>query len=177
MKATGIVRRIDELGRIVIPKEIRRTLRIQESDPLEIYMGEDGCIELKKYSSVGGLRDVAEEYVQALNGAFGLTAAVTDKESCVAVAGRQRRWLLDKPLMDNLRRRLLGRQVIEERNAPLIEGQEAPFSALLGVPILLEGDSVGGVFLLSAEGGPVLADGALQSLKTGALYLGRLLNV
>ncbi len=177
MKATGIVRRIDELGRIMIPKEIRRTLRIQESDPLEIYMGEDGCIELKKYSSVGGLRDVAEEYVQALNGAFGLTAAVTDKESCVAAAGRQRRWLLDKPLMDNLRRRLLGRQVIEERNAPLIEGQEAPFSALLGVPILLEGDSVGGVFLLSAEGGPVLADGALQSLKTGALYLGRLLNV
>ncbi|MBQ6540552.1 MAG: AbrB/MazE/SpoVT family DNA-binding domain-containing protein [Oscillospiraceae bacterium] len=177
MKATGIVRRIDELGRIVIPKEIRRTLRIQESDPLEIYMGEDGCIELKKYSSVGGLRDVAEEYVQALNGAFGLTAAVTDKESCVAAAGRQRRWLLDKPLMDNLRRRLLGRQVIEERNAPLIEGQETPFSALLGVPILLEGDSVGGVFLLSAEGGPVLADGALQSLKTGALYLGRLLNV
>lgn len=177
MKATGIVRRIDELGRIVIPKEIRRTLRIQESDPLEIYMGEDGCIELKKYSSVGGLRDVAEEYVQALNGAFGLTAAVTDKENCVAAAGRQRRWLLDKPLMDNLRRRLLGRQVIEERNAPLIEGQEAPFSALLGVPILLEGDSVGGVFLLSAEGGPVLADGALQSLKTGALYLGRLLNV
>ena len=177
MKATGIVRRIDELGRIVIPKEIRRTLRIQESDPLEIYMGEDGCIELKKYSSVGGLRDVAEEYVQALNGVFGLTAAVTDKESCVAAAGRQRRWLLDKPLMDNLRRRLLGRQVIEERNAPLIEGQETPFSALLGVPILLEGDSVGGVFLLSAEGGPVLADGALQSLKTGALYLGRLLNV
>ena len=71
----------------------------------------------------------------------------------------------------------MGRQVIEERNAPLLEGQEAPFSALLGVPILLEGDSVGGVFLLSAEGGPVLADGALQSLKTGALYLGRLLNV
>ncbi len=177
MKATGIVRRIDELGRIVIPKEIRRTLRIQESDPLEIYMGDDGSIQLKKYSSVGGLKDVAEEYAQALNGAFGLTAAVTDRENCVAAAGRQKRWLLDKPLMDDLRRRLLGRQVIEERNALLAEGQEAPFSALLGVPILLEGDSVGGVFLLSAEGGPTLNESALQSLKTGALYLGRLLNV
>ncbi len=60
MKATGIVRRIDELGRIVIPKEIRRTLRIQESDPMEIYMGDDGSIQLKKYSSVGGLREAAE---------------------------------------------------------------------------------------------------------------------
>ena len=100
MKATGIVRRIDELGRIVIPKEIRRTLRIQESDPMEIYMGDDGSIQLKKYSSVGGLKEVADQYVQALNGAFGLTAAVTDKEACVAAAGRQRRWLLDKPLLD-----------------------------------------------------------------------------
>ena len=114
MKATGIVRRIDELGRIVIPKEIRRTLRIQESDPMEIYMGDDGSIQLKKYSSVGGLKEVAEQYVQALNGAFGLTAAVTDKEACVAAAGRQRRWLLGKPLLDAVRRRLLGRQVIEE---------------------------------------------------------------
>ena len=71
----------------------------------------------------------------------------------------------------------MGRQVIEERNALMAEGQEAPFTALLGVPILLEGDCVGGVFLLSAEGGPSLSDGALQSLKTGALYLGRLLSV
>ena len=63
---------------------------------------------------------MAKEYVQALNGAFGLTAAVTDKESCVAAAGRQRRWLVDKPLLEAIRRRLLGRQVIEERNAPLI---------------------------------------------------------
>ena len=177
MKATGIVRRIDELGRIVIPKEIRRTLRIRESDPLEIYMGDDGCIQLKKYSSVGGLRDVAEEFAQALNGAFGLTAAVTDRESCVAAAGRQRRWLQDKPLSDGVQRRLLTRQIIEERNALLAQGQEAPFTSLLGVPILLEGDSVGGVFLLSAEGGPALSESALQSLKTGALYLGKLLSV
>ena len=144
---------------------------------MEIYMGDDGAIQLKKYSSVGGLKEVAEEYVQALNGVFGLTAAVTDRENCVAAAGRQRRWLLDKPLLDATRRRLLGRQVIEERNAYLMEGQDAPFTALLGVPILLEGDTVGGVFLLSAEGGPALGDSALQSLKTGALYLGKLLNV
>ena len=120
---------------------------------------------------------MAEAYAQALNGVFGLTAAVTDRETCVAAAGRQRRWLLDKPLMDGLQRRILGRQIIEERNAPLTEGQEAPFTALLGVPILLEGDSVGGVFLLCAEGGPAMGEGALQSLKTGALYLGRLLTV
>ena len=67
--------------------------------------------------------------------------------------------------------------MIEERNALLAQGQEAPFTSLLGVPILLEGDTVGGVFLLSAEGGPALGDNALQSLKTGALYLGRLLSV
>ena len=91
MKATGIVRRIDELGRIVIPKEIRRTLRIRESDPVEIYMGEAGEILLKKYSPLLGLQDVAEEYAQALNGAFGLTSAICDRESVVAAAGRERR--------------------------------------------------------------------------------------
>ena len=95
----------------------------------------------------------------------------------MAAAGRQRRWLLDKPLLDAMRRRLLGRQIIEEKNALLAQGQEVPFSALLGVPILLEGDCVGGVFLLSAEGGPTITDAALQSLKTGALYLGKLLSV
>ena len=143
---------------------------------MEIYMGDDGSIQLKKYSSVGGLKELAEEYVQALNGVFGLTAAVTDREACVAAAGRQRRWLQDKPLLDAIRRRLLGRQVIEERNALLAQGQDAPFTALLGVPILSEGDSVGGVFLLSADGGPPLTESALQSLKTGALYLGKLLS-
>ena len=177
MKATGIVRRIDELGRIVIPKEIRRTLRIRERDPLEIYMGDDGCIQLKKYSSVGGLRDVAEEFAQALNGAFGLTAAVTDRESCVAAAGRQRRWLLGRPVREAVRRRLLARQVMEEKGSLLVEGQDEPFLSLLGVPILLEGDAVGGLFLMSAEEGPALPEAALQTLKTGALYLGKLLSL
>ena len=79
MKATGIVRRIDELGRVVIPKEIRRTLRIREGDPLEIFTDREGEVILKKYSPIGELGDFAKEYAESLQLALGMTAAVCDK--------------------------------------------------------------------------------------------------
>lgn len=81
MKATGIVRRIDELGRVVIPKEIRRTLRIREGDPLEIFTDREGEVILKKYSPIGELGDFAKEYVEALHQAFGHVAVICDKDN------------------------------------------------------------------------------------------------
>ena len=87
MKATGIVRRIDDLGRIVIPKEIRRTLRIRESDPLEIFSDREGEIILKKYSPIGELNTFAREYVEALVQTTGLAACITDRDLVVAAAG------------------------------------------------------------------------------------------
>ena len=93
MKATGIVRRIDDLGRVVIPKEIRRTMRIREGDPLEIYTDKDGGVIFKKYSLMGGLSDFAVQLCESLNKATGRVAVITDRDTCIAVAGAARREL------------------------------------------------------------------------------------
>ena len=84
MKATGIVRRIDDLGRVVVPKEIRRTLRIREGEPLEIFTNREGGIVLKKYSPIG---ELAKEYVEAVAQVAKCTVCVTDRDRIVAVAG------------------------------------------------------------------------------------------
>ena len=86
MKATGIVRRIDDLGRVVIPKEIRRTMRIREGDPLEIYTTKDGEVIFKKYSLLGGLEDFAAQFCDTLSHSTEFTAAVTDRDAIIAVA-------------------------------------------------------------------------------------------
>ena len=95
MKATGIVRRIDELGRVVVPKEIRRTLRIREGDPLEIFTDRNGEIILKKYSPMGELGAFAKEYVEALNKSLGHIAMICDRDSVIATAGVQKKEYLD----------------------------------------------------------------------------------
>ena len=94
MKATGIVRRIDELGRVVIPKEIRRTLRIREGDPLEIFTDRDGEVILKKYSPIGELGDFAQEYAEALFQSVGHVTIICDKDAVIAVAGASKKDIL-----------------------------------------------------------------------------------
>ena len=111
MKATGIVRRIDDLGRVVIPKEIRRTMRIREGDPLEIYTSRDGEVIFKKYSLMGGLEDFAAQLCDTLSRTTGLSrAAVTDRDSIIAVAGAGKRELLGKNLSPQLE------QIMEQRS-------------------------------------------------------------
>ncbi|MDY0324228.1 MAG: AbrB/MazE/SpoVT family DNA-binding domain-containing protein, partial [Candidatus Carbobacillus sp.] len=87
MKATGIVRRIDDLGRVVIPKEIRRTLRIREGDPLEIYVDEDGEVILKKYSPIGELGNFVKEYAEALYESVHQSVLIADRDQIIATAG------------------------------------------------------------------------------------------
>ena len=91
MKATGIVRRIDDLGRVVIPKEIRKTLRIREGDPLEIFTDKDGEVILKKYSPIGELSEFAVQYAETLAKTSGHVACITDKDSVIAVSGAPKR--------------------------------------------------------------------------------------
>ena len=98
MKATGIVRRIDDLGRIVIPKEIRRTLRIRETDPLEIYTENTGEIVLKKYSPVGELSQFARDYAESLAATTGQIICITDREQIVAVSGTVKKDFMSKGL-------------------------------------------------------------------------------
>ena len=99
MKATGIVRRIDDLGRVVIPKEIRRTMRIREGDPLEIYTSRDGEVIFKKYSLMGGVEDFAAQLCETMSRSTGAICAVTDRDTVIAVAGGAKRELLAAPIL------------------------------------------------------------------------------
>ena len=104
MKATGIVRRIDDLGRVVIPKEIRRTLRIREGDPLEIYTATDGEVIFKKYSPVGELSAFASQYAEVLSRVSGLPVIICDKDHVIAASGVSKRELLERrvsPVLEN----------------------------------------------------------------------------
>jgi stage V sporulation protein T len=98
LKATGIVRRIDDLGRVVIPKEIRRTLRIREGDPLEIFVDREGEVILKKYSPIGELGDFAKEYADSLHETIGHISMIADRDVIIALSGANKREFLGKSI-------------------------------------------------------------------------------
>ena len=146
MKATGIVRRIDDLGRVVIPKEIRRTMRIREGDPLEIYTSKEGEVIFKKYSLMGGVDEFAAQICETLNKTTGLTVAVTDRDSVVAAAGSARRDLIGKRISTELE------QIMEDRAIYRAQGSERSVyvtdtldrcCAAIAAPIISEGDALG----------------------------------
>lgn len=180
LKATGIVRRIDELGRVVIPKEIRRTLRIRESDPLEIFTDKDGGIILKKYSPIGELSENAQELVQSLNATFSLPSAICDKDTYVAGAGLGKRDITGRTVSDEIERAIAQRSRIvtldpgEERYL-LLNEPDAAFvcSARVIVPILSQGDAIGAVTVFSQKPDVGVDPAALKACETIACYLGR----
>ena len=150
MKATGIVRRIDELGRIVVPKEIRRTLRIREGDPLEIYTDKEGEIILKKYSPMGELGNFAQEYVDATAQILGCPVCVTDRDQIIAVAGMSKKELLGKSLHKELEDAINDREAIMARKGEKkyirITGEvEDDFEGEIVQTIISEGDAIGAV--------------------------------
>ena len=112
MKATGIVRRIDDLGRIVIPKEIRRTLHIRETDPMEIFTDAEGQIILKKYSPIGDISTFAGKYAESLSDATGMTVCITDREQVIAASGDDKKNLMNKPVTKELNQAMEGRCTI-----------------------------------------------------------------
>lgn len=154
MKATGIVRRIDDLGRVVIPKEIRRTMRIREGDPLEIYTTKEGEVIFKKYSLLGGLEDFAAQFCDTLSRSTEFTAAVTDRDAIIAVAGIGKRELLGKTISEPLERIMEGRQIWQwdgaEDEVPACEGNSG-FTAAVAAPILCAGDVLGLVLFLTTD--------------------------
>ena len=175
MKATGIVRRIDDLGRVVIPKEIRRTMRIREGDPLEIYTTKEGEVIFKKYSLLGGLEDFAAQFCDTLSRSTDFTAAITDRDSIIAVAGAPKRELLGKTVSERLEKLMEQRQVWswQEGSAPVqaCVGVEGYFTAV-AAPILCAGDVLGLVLFLGEEGAaPGEAEHKLA--QTVAAFLGK----
>ena len=176
MKATGIVRRVDDLGRIVIPKEIRRTLRIREGDPLEIYTEKDGGVIFRKYSPMGDLQEFAAQMCESIGAATGHIAAVADRDSIIALHGAPKRDLLDKPNSPELEK------LMEQRKNYLFKAGDTPIFAAdgedkyqLGVisPILSQGDLMGCVMLLMGEEGESMQEADQQLAQTMAGFLGK----
>ncbi|MEK4227905.1 stage V sporulation protein T [Solibacillus sp. FSL H8-0538] len=152
MKATGIVRRIDDLGRVVIPKEIRRTLRIREGDPLEIYTDREGEVILKKYSPISDLGEFAQEYVQALYETLGTPAFISDRDEIIAVAGVSKKDYVSKRLTAFAEEFMKVRTVTTEKmetSIELVAGQFEQVKSYCVAPIVSNGDPIGAVYLLS----------------------------
>lgn len=186
MKATGIVRRIDELGRVVIPKEIRRTLRIREGDALEIYTDREGGVILKKYSPIGEIGDFAKEYAESLFQSVGCIAVICDKDNVVAVSGLKRNMqtgigiAVDKAIHPELESAIEAR---EKLNLSSSKGDsimritspedEQLYTAELIVPILAAGDAIGAVILLSKESGAAFGITEIKVAETAASFMGK----
>jgi len=183
LKATGIVRRIDDLGRVVIPKEIRRTLRIREGDPLEIFVDREGEVILKKYSPINELGDFAKEYADSLHEAIGHIACIADRDNIIAVAGAPKKEFLNKPIGPAVE------QVMEERKPVLIakagehavcnicvtadEEEECKYSSEVIAPIIAEGDPIGAVILCSKEPNVRMGELEMKLAETAAGFLAK----
>jgi AbrB family transcriptional regulator, stage V sporulation protein T len=174
MKATGIVRRIDDLGRVVIPKEIRRTLRIREGDPLEIFVDRDGEVILKKYSPISELSDFAKEYAEALYDSLGNPVLICDRDTYIALAGGSKKDYLNKNISELVEKTMEDRTsslVNQQTNISLVEGNEEPASAYTIGPIIANGDPIGAVIIFSKEGS--LGDVEQKAVETAAGFLAR----
>ena len=177
MKATGIVRRIDELGRIVVPKEIRRTLRIREGDPLEIFTDKDGEIILKKYSPIGELSLFAQEYVEATAQILGCPVCVTDRDQIIAVSGASKKDLLGKALHKELEEAINDREAIMaqkgEKKYIQITGDEDIYEGQIVQTIICEGDAIGAVIILNKDNKNPLTEIERKATVIAANFLGR----
>lgn len=162
MKATGIVRRIDDLGRIVIPKEIRRTLRIREGDSLEIYTEASGEIILRKFSPIGDINNIAKEFAETASSLLGSTIAISDTDSFIAASGRDKKHYLSKSIDSQID------EIIQAKNKYI--GPEK-----LVIPILSQGDAIGSVTVIPDEN-RYLGDTELSIAQLGANLLAKNVN-
>ncbi|MDO5423262.1 MAG: stage V sporulation protein T [Eubacteriales bacterium] len=178
MKATGIVRRIDDLGRVVIPKEIRRTLRIKEGDPLEIFTDREGEIILKKYSPIGELGNFAKEYAEALAQSSGHSVCITDRDQVVAAAGGMKKDYVGKAISKQLE------NVIQEREQVLTDRDDRKYVKIamdengesmpqVVCPILCEGDAIGSVILLNKDSHGHMGETEQILARCAAGFMGR----
>ena len=159
MKATGIVRRIDDLGRVVVPKEIRRVLRIREGDPLEIYTNNTGEVILKKYSPINDLGDFAKEYAETVSKILGGTIIVSDTDQFIAASGTSRKDYADKHIDPELDK------IIQSKN-------RYSNNSKIVVPIVSHGDPIGSITILPKENHN-LGDVELKIAEVGASFLAK----
>lgn len=178
MKATGIVRRIDDLGRVVVPKEIRKTLHIREGDPLEIFTDREGEIILKKYSPIGELGSFARQYAEALAHSTGHVVSITDRDNHIAVAGNGKRELMNKPVSNALdevieKRKMVAAAGSEKEYVPLVESEAEHYAYQVICPIISEGDAIGSVVIVSKDERSPMGDVEKKLAAAAAGFLGR----
>jgi len=186
MKATGIVRRIDDLGRVVIPKEIRRNLRIREGDPLEIFVDRDGEVILKKYSPIGELGDFAREYAESINENIGQIVIITDRDNIIAISGGPKKEFMGKAIGRLVEKSMEERKTIlnvhHGQNGGSKEGnivsddsgeESYRFMAEIIAPIISQGDPIGSVIICDKEGNSEFGVLENKIAETAASFLAR----
>lgn len=177
MRATGIVRRIDDLGRIVIPKELRRTLRIRESDPIEIFSGREGEIILKKYSPMGEISAFAKQYAESLAQVSQRAALITDRDQFIAAAGGYRTFLgksISKELENCLEKRETILSGVGEKNfIPIVKDNTDEIEEEAVCPIICEGDVIGSVILIGNSAKGKMGEVELKLVQAAAGFFGR----
>lgn len=176
MKATGIVRRIDDLGRVVIPKEIRRTLRIREGDPLEIFVDRDGEVILKKYSPIGELGDFAKEYAESLYESTGHVTMISDRDTIITVAGGSKKEYLDKQVGQLVESCMENRKTIVETGSGSYEiskDHDETLSSFVIAPIISGGDPIGTVILYNKDESVKMSQMEVKMAETAAGFLGK----
>ena len=169
MKATGIVRRIDNLGRVVIPKEIRKTMRIHTGDPLEIYLDRNGKVIFKKYALHNKLEQYAKEYVKSLHETLGHVALITDSKEIISAAGR---------IPKNAAKGMVGQAVIDAMESKSVKINNEPvsiseeggqiFTSSVICPIAVEGEVMGTVIVASIK-----ADSPVGEVESKITQIGR----
>ena len=174
MRATGIVRRIDDLGRVVIPKEIRKTLRIREGDPLEIFTAKDGEVILKKYSPIGELNEFSQEYAETLGETLGCGVIVTDLDSIIAVSKLPKKEYKEKSISNDLEQLIENREskpFKDSKLVPLHKDDAMEYTHQIIMPIVSSsGDCIGSIVLISKES-EMLSEGDEKILKIAANFL------
>ena len=179
MKSTGVVRRIDDLGRVVIPKEIRKVLRIKEGAPLEIFTDKEGEIILKKYSPIGELTEFATSYA-----ATGHIACITDTDTVIAVSGGSKKDFLEKNLSKELEEVMENKEIFKskENNEIAIpvtqnEGRERIYNSQVIYPIISDGDVIGSVILIAKEPTKQMGEAEDKVAQSAAGFLGNHLEI
>ena len=174
MKATGIVRRIDDLGRVVIPKEIRRTMRIREGDPLEIYTDREGEVIFKKYSPIGELSEFAGQYAEVLYKVGGHPVIITDRDHAIAVAGMPKKEILERrvsQMLEDLMERRAAFGGEGTKSFQPVEGVER--EALAAASIVSSGDVCGAVVYLGDGSRAAATEAEMKLVTAAANFLGK----
>ena len=184
LKATGVVRRIDDLGRVVIPKEIRKTLRIKEGDPLEIFTDKEGEVILKKYSPIGELSEFASGYAETLSKTTGHIACITDRDTVIAVSGGSKKEYLEQNLSKELEQLMEDKEIYtsnENNNVALPitrnDNNEKRYNSQVVYPIISDGDVIGSVVLLSKENTTKMTDVEKKVAQSAANFLGSQMEI